>query len=326
MAPLEDVIRTKLIVELSPGRFFSLGFGDIINSEANVVCVSSFIDEIAQTLDYFSDVGALWGVETSQRPGEVSYDKKIKAGYPYLLDLPKAEYGFRRLLVICKGTRGQPPQAVLGNIQIGLARSISVIGRLEAGLQIDSTAMGVGISGGGIDSKSSFDLLLEWITELFSKCKNVDHVRLVSNVPDTFVDLFESLHKFKSIALSSELSLTATINPESYGEFGKDVAAAIHLSRSNPKQAIVICRTIIESVVRKLCYKHLKKPPTKLYGDIADLRSRNIIPEFIFSYLQTCRVLGNFSNHMDFAPAERDAEAVTLLALRVVEWFLESVP
>lgn len=322
MKPLEDVIKTKLIVELSPARFFSLGFGDITNSEANVVCVSSFMEEITQTFDYFYNMEIFGNVENSIKQNVLSYDR-VKAGYPYLFDLPIAEFGFRKLLVICKGTRLQSPDTILNNIQIGLARSIPIVGTLETNLQLDTTAMGVGVYYGGISSKSSFDSFLEWISELFSKCRNVDHVRLVSHTPETFVDIFESLHRFKKPI--SELSFTTPINPESYKEFSDDVASAIQLSHSNPKQAVVICRTIIESVVRKLCYKYLGKSPTKLYNDIADLRNHSIIPEHIFSYLQTCRVLGNFSNHTDFEPTERDAEVITLLALRVAEWFLESV-
>jgi len=320
----DEPIKTKLIIEVEPARFFSLGFGNITNSEANVVCVSSFLEDLDQTVEYFTSVSSILFGDTGPSQGEIITPVRgeVKAGYSYLFDLPEVDFGFRRLIVVCKGTPDQPPEAIATNIRIGLARAMPLIGNLGTGLQLDTTAMGVGSLHGGVNSKTAFGILSQWITDMFSRCKNVDHVRLVSNVPDTFVDLFESLHTLRGS--SSALSFTTIIDPNTYGDLSNDIVTAMRLLHTNPKQVIVICRTIIESVVRKLCYKYLKRPPVKLYRDITNLKDAGFLPAYIFSYLHTCRVLGNFSNHTDFIPSSRDAEAVMLLTLRVVEWFLDS--
>lgn len=313
-----ESIKTKLVIELQAARFLSLGFGDISDSEANVVCLSSFIDDIGQTLEYFS------ANQINDKSSIVVPLPKahIKAGGSYVFDLPELDFGFRKLLLICKGKTDQPPDTIATNIRMGLSRATSQIADLGDGLQIDTTVMGVGLSHGNINSKLMFEIFIEWITSIFSKCKNVDHIRLVSNNPDTFVELFESLHKLRTS--SSELISTSDIALGKYGDFSKDIATAVRLLENNPRQVIVICRTIVEAAVRKLCQKRLKRQSTKLYDDITALKANGVVPDHVFSYLQTCRVLGNFSNHSDFVPSQRDAEAVMVLTLRIVEWLIEA--
>jgi hypothetical protein len=120
-----------------------------------------------------------------------------------------------------------------------------------------------------------------------------------------------------------ELVFGEAIDCHRYGNFETDITTAIGILDQNPKQVLVICRTIVESVVRRLCQERLGRKQTSLFEDTKELYARGFLPESINSFFHTCRVLGNFANHgEEFQPSRRDAEAVMLLTLRIIEWFL----
>jgi hypothetical protein len=241
-----------------------------------------------------------------------------------LLDLLPYGTLFKKLLVVWMGSYEQFWER--GNaemtIQMGLQSALNQIRTLHRSQssQIDIAALGSQY--GGVERRRAFDLVTEWAAQIFKECPHVNHLRLVAYDLDTFVDFFEALHRLKAWS-GRELVFGEAIDCNQYGTFGTDVATALRVLDQNPKQVLVICRTIVEDVVRRLCKERLGRKQTSLFEDTKELRARGFLPENISSFFHTCRVLGNFANHGDeFQASRRDAEAVMLLTLRIVEWFL----
>jgi hypothetical protein len=204
-------------------------------------------------------------------------------------------------------------------IQAGLQSSLRLIAALPGAPQIDAAALGTQY--GGVHRRRAFDLTTAWALDLFKVCPRVNHVRLVAFSLDTFVDFFEALYRLKNWT-GNELVFGESVDWNQYGAFRNDVTTAAKILDENPKQVLVICRTVVESVIRLLCQQCLHRTPSLLFEDIKQLHDGRFLPEHINSFFHTCRVVGNFANHTEFNPSRRDAEAVMLLTLRIVEWFL----
>ena len=319
---MSELIHTKLVVEVEPAKFLSLGFGDIACSEADVVCVSSFREA------GFTPNSSIGAVDRALGRGVLrqlldAAEQETEACT--LVDLRDSGTQFKQLLVVWMGTVEQflERRNAEESIQFGLQGALGKLRKLGAPAQIDITALGSQY--GGLHRRRIFDLLVSWGADLFNQCATVNHLRLVSFNLDTFVDFFEALHRMKSWT-GRELVFGEAIDCHRYGNFETDVATAIGILDQNPKQVLVICRTIVESVVRRLCQERLGRKQTSLFEDTKELHARRFLPESINSFFHTCRVLGNFANHGDeFQPSRRDAEAVMLLTLRIIEWFLGGV-
>lgn len=325
---MSELIHTKLLVEVEPAKFLSLGFGDIANSEADVVCVSAFrespllrnsaIGAVARALRANqASLSAL--LQNDANPGDAR-----SFGGCTLVDLLPYGTLFKKLLVVWMGhyeeymAHGSSETA----IQMGLQSTVTQIRTLpnSQSSQIDITALGSRY--GGLHRRRVFDLVTSWAMQVFRECPHVNHLRLVAYDLDTFVDFFEALYRLKSWT-GSQLVFGEAIDCRRYGNFETDIATALKILDQNPKQVLVISRTIVESVVGRLCQSRLGRKQTSLFEDTRELKARGFLPESINSFLHTCRVLGNFANHgQKFQPSRRDAEAVMLLTLRIIEWFL----
>jgi len=316
----KEIIQTKLLFEIKNAKFLSLGFGNIAFSTADVVCVSAFNMSAGSRFNPYSAIGAI-------------ESRLTLTSEKYLLDLwpfeervagmcSKVEFGdylnFGNLLIVAMGSVHDNQDTISTNIQMGLSNAINKLQSCGDNLQVDVVALGTRF--GGVERQKSFDILSEWAINLFDKCPNISHVRLISYDIDTFVDFFVALHKIKNWS-SSEMLFKPSIDLSVYKEFSKDVSTVLHQLEANPKNVIVTCRTIVETIVRKTCKKYSVKSPATLNDGIFSLKG--IIPDYIHSYLQTCRVLGNFSAHdIEFTPSRRDAEGVILLTLRIIEWYI----
>lgn len=325
---MSELIHTKLVVEVDPAKFLSLGFGDIANSEADVVCVSSFRESAFVPNSSIGAVARALNAKQISLPTLLRYESNPEDGQPFgactLLDLLPYGTLFKKLLVVWMGNyeeylaRGSAETA----IQMGLQSAVAQIRTLphSQSSQVDITALGSRY--GGLHRRRAFDLVTSWAMQVFRECPHVNHLRLVAYDLDTFVDFFEALYRLKSWT-GRELVFGEAINCHRYGNFEADITTAIKILDQNPKQVLVICRTIVESVVGRLCQERLGRKPTGLFEDTKDLKGRGFLPESINSFFHTCRVLGNFANHgQEFQPSRRDAEAVMLLTLRIIEWFL----
>jgi len=322
MAP--RFIETKLLHEISPGRILSLGFGDIAQSEADMVCVSAYAERGFTRRSAVGAVSERIGYGTLERrwcrvEGPASHCELVEVEYA-------AGAGFRYVLMINMGEplrdREQRQQSVSNNLKVGLQSAVSKINSVGRPLQLDVSAMGVQF--GHVDRHKSFDLLSEWALALFDSCPMVSHVRLVAYDLDTFVDFFEALHRLKKLPQTS-MALSGPINTSDYRDFKPDLDVAVNaMNTNNAKQVLVICRTVVEGVVRRMVQARLQRAASTLFGDTNELRDKGVIPSFIHSYLHTCRVVGNFANHTNFAPSAKDAQAVMFLTLRIVEWYLET--
>jgi hypothetical protein len=183
---------------------------------------------------------------------------------------------------------------------------------------IDVTALGTKY--GGIRRKESFDLLINWASDLFQYNKKVSLLRFIAYDLDTFVDFYESIYRLQKVRPEDELIFSATYNLENFEQFKGEINSALRSLDDNPRGVIITCRSIIEMIVKSVT----KQPLIKLADGIHSLKDN--VPPNIFSYLTTCRVIGNFSNHdPNFQPTRRDAEGILLLTLRIVEWHLEKI-
>lgn len=324
MAP--RFIETKLLHEISPGRILSLGFGDIAQSEADMVCVSAYAE---REFTPRSAVGAV-----SERIGDGTLERRWcqaerPAGDCEIVEVENSVgAGFRYVLVINMGEplrdREQRQHSVSNNLKVGLQSAVSKINSVGRPLvgQLDVSAMGVQF--GHVDSHKSFDLLSEWALALFDSCPKVSHVRLVAYDLDTFVDFFEALHRLKKLPQTS-MGLSGPINTSDYRDFQSDLDVAVNaMNTNNARQVLVVCRTIVEGVVRRMVQTKLQRETSTLFDDTNELRDKGVVSPYIHSYLHTCRVVGNFANHTNFAPSAKDAQAVMFLTLRIVEWYLET--
>ena len=320
---MAEMIQTKLMVEMKPAKFLSLGFGNIAHSKADLVCVSSFREARFVSNSSIGAIDRALGRGTLHRLVDAEDDGREACT---LVDVGDANTSFRKVLVVWMGTVEEfwERESSEEPIQAGLQSAIGKIRGLGSPAQLDVTAMGSQY--GGLHRRRIFDHLISWAAELFEHCPKVNHVRLVAYDLDTFVDFFEALYRLKGWT-AKQVSLGSNIESSFYGPFEPEVASATRLLDQNPKQVLVICRTIVEQVINRLCNKCLGQRPDNLFGGIQALYERKEIPPQINSFLHTCRVVGNFAAHPEswegeFKPSRRDAEVVMLLTLRVVEWFL----
>lgn len=314
------LIETKLLHEIQPGKFLSLGFGDISCSEADIVCVSAFAE---RGFAANSAVGAV-----SRKIGQGIIEgmwgqEDHRGGVASLLETRQTrEVHFRFVLLVGMGPYGETVRAAgtaLNYLKMGLQKATTTLGGVGPNLQLDVSAMGVQY--GYLDRRKSFDMLSEWASALFTSCPNVAHVRFVAYELDAFVDFFEALYRLKQWS-QTNAGFSTPIDTSTYRDFRADLDVAVSAMGTNPKQVLVVCRTIVETVVRRLVERHLKRTPLALFSDINELRDKQVMPGFIHSYLHTCRVVGNFANHANFAASPKDAQAAMFLTLRVVEWYL----
>jgi hypothetical protein len=177
---------------------------------------------------------------------------------------------FAKVLVVWMGMRdrGRRDEHAGAAIQTGLSSAIVRLGELETPTQLDVTALECQY--GGLHRRESFDHLILWSLELFEQCPKISHVRLVANDSDTFVDFFEALYRLKGV-IGKQVTLGSTVVPANYGQFGPEVASASQLLDQNPKQVLVICRTIVEQVINSLAKMHLSCHPGTLFSGIQTL-------------------------------------------------------
>jgi hypothetical protein len=313
-------INTKLIYETGNGKIVALALGDLLNSNADLVCLSHFgnagykqssvIGQLAQILHEK-------GVEINS----LFTEDYIKKGFQ-LFDF--SHYGLSfKVLIICLGDLlHQPgnlsPQdralRIQNNVKKGLQNALSTI-KSNNITTIDMAALGVQY--GHLERSRSFDILLEWANEVLLKSLPTHTVRFVIHKDiDTFIDFYESMAKQKSLQFL-ERQQYINISTINYGDHNAQIQTALNNLHSDPRSVILICRNIIEVIAKK----HSGVYNESLYNTISHLR--NQVPPAIYSYLTTCRLLGNFANHdAHFTPTSRDAEAVLLLTIRIVEWYL----
>lgn len=320
---MNDLIHTKLIVEVYPAKFLSLGFGNIAQSQADVVCISSFRKTGFTTNSAIGAISRALGPGVLRRQLDVAEQTNEPCS---LVDLRDLRTPFKQLLVVWMGTVKQFLQHDNAEefVRFGLLGALSKLRTFETPTQIDITALGSQY--GGLNRRHVFDLLVSWAAELFNQCPTVNHLRLVSYDLDTFVDFYEALHRLKNMK-GKEIGLVCALDYGTYGTFSQEITSAAQLLDQNPKQVLVICRMIVEQVIYRLCEERLPERHPKLVENIKALYDHKHLPPQINSFLHTCRVVGNFavhpsSNGEQFNPSRRDAEAVMLLTLRIVEWFL----
>jgi hypothetical protein len=315
----DDLIKTKMLYEPKQGHLLSLGFGNVVRSEADVIYLSAFNnDAFTRT----SAIGALADVIGYEQMLRFWPDDDISAGGCKFVDLQGYGLGFKYLMLISMGCHRSDGILQTANlIQKGLQLSSAHLRSLTSDLQVDVVALGTQF--GQLDRRHCFDILTQWTEGIFVTASNVQHLRFVAYDLDTFVDFYDALHRQKNL-VQQELSLDTQIALKQYGAFDRDVQTALKTLSINPLQVIVICRTIAEKVARQLYVRHFKVSCPTLFEAINTLHESKHLPGSIFSYLHTCRVLGNFSNHAsDFDPSPKDAQGVMFLTLRIVEWFLE---
>lgn len=319
---MSDFIKTKLLFEYKPGQIIGLGFGNIVNSDADIVIASAF-DIPAFTSN--SSIGAL--TQFLKQNTGIEIDKMLakdfgKAGYQ-IIDLSAYSLQFKKILLLCMGGREVSElndqdllsDLVINNLKKGLSKARILLEKETAQFTIDITAIGTRY--GGIRKKECFDLLMNWATDLFNHCPNISLLRFISYDLDTFVDFFESTYRLQKINPENELTFSANYDSDKFTQFRSEIKTALKSLDDNPRSVIITCRTIIEIIVKS----KIKNTSIKLADGI--LLLKDISPPNIYSYLTTCRLLGNFSNHdPNFIPTRRDAEGILLLTLRIVEWHL----
>jgi len=317
-----DFIKTKLLFEYKEGQLIGLGFGNIIRSDADIIIVSAFENV---TFVQNSSIGALNSIllETADiNLQELITDELIIQGFQNI-DLSFKNLSFKRILII---SMGKPiplyndnlelyTDQIINNLKKNLNKARIYLSKEVSSFTIDITALGTKY--GGLRRKESFDMLINWATDLFNTTEKVNLLRFVAFDLDTFVDYFESTFRLQTLKPESNLSFTANIDTESFTQFKRDINSALRSLDDNPRGVIITCRSIIESIIKS----RIANTHVKLSEGILMLKTK--IPPSIYSYLTTCRLLGNFSNHdPNFIPTRRDAEGILLLTLRIVEWHL----
>ncbi|RMG25947.1 MAG: DUF4145 domain-containing protein, partial [Methanobacteriota archaeon] len=314
------MIRTKVMKELAPGKFFALGFGDVVTSNLDGVIVSSFcapnwvagsaIEAISHKIgrDYLS---THW---PNGQPGDVhvidvSGQDRVQFDKLFVVFMNYLEPGYRHPYY--------PDQDTW--LSMGL-RNLETLLRQEKIGRVDITALGTQY--GGLGRKDAFEMLAQGAVNLFSKLPKLDLIRVTTNDLDTFIDFFEALYKIPAWNLSAPLEqgLIETIRNV---DFRKDLDAIWSLlERGKCDTAISVCRTTLEKKVKGVYASHGWAYPGKLFNAVEWLKSQGILPLQIGTYFDVVRKLGNFTVHADatFAPTRRDAEIVFFLTLRVIEW------
>lgn len=319
---MADFIKTKLIFEYKTGHLVGLGFGNIVNSDSDILIISAF--DIPSFIAN-SSIGSVndFLIRNSSINLESQISKDFaKEGYQ-LIDISSEGLNFKKILLICMGKRelfkmddkAEFADMVINNLRGGLDKSRVLLSKEPVPFTIDITALGTRY--GGIRRKESFDILINWATDLINQCPKITFLRFVAFDLDTFVDFFESLYRLQKIKPGNELAFSASYDPETFSIFKGEISSALKNLDDNPRGVIITCRSVIESIVKS----RIKNTSLKLVEGINLLKET--APPNIYSYLTTCRLLGNFSNHdSNFVPTRRDAEGILLLTLRIVEWHL----
>lgn len=333
---MSDFIKTKLLFEHRPGQLIGLGFGNIINSDADILIISAF-----ETPSYVSksSIGSLseflWS-ENKINLKELINEEFINQGFQ-LIDLTSQNLRFKKILVI---SMGEPKyinsenielfaDQIMNNLKRGLDKARISLSKESSSFTIDITALGTRY--GGLRRKESFDMLINWATDLFKSTSKVSLLRFIAFDLDTFVDFFESIYRLQKIKPENELAFSANYNIENFSQFKTEINSALRDLDENPRGVIRTCRSIIEIIVKtrisdseKIVKTKISDPDIKLIDAIFSIKEK--CPPTIYSYLYTCRILGNFSQHnYKFIPTRRDAEGILLLTLRIVEWHLANL-
>ena len=319
---MTEFIKTKLLFEYKKGQMIGLGFGNIINSDADVLILSAFSEP---SFTPNSTIGALneYLIKKSNiNLSELIDDELQRKGYQ-VIDLSSRGLSLKKILLVNMGSRDlfrtsnkeDLAELVLNSLKQGLEKAGNFLSGDGNLFTLDVTALGTKY--GGVKRKECFDMLINWATDLFASTKNITFLRFVSFDLDTFVDFFESIYRLKKIKPEQELTFSADYDIDKYSSFKQEISSALRNLDENPRGVIITCRSIIETIVKF----RVKDNTVKLADGISLLKGAT--PPSIYSYLTTCRLLGNFSNHdPDFIPTRRDAEGILLLTLRIVEWHL----
>lgn len=321
---MPDLIQTKLLFEYKKGQLLGLGFGNIVNSDADIICISAF-DE--PSFKPNSAIGELneYLAKHFKYSIEEKVNNELKPGTSILLTIPNTD-SKKKVMVVCMGQRSLVRNKdkdylathVLNSLKVALEKAKILLLNEPDKFSIDVTALGTKY--GGIRRKESFDLLINWASDLFQYNKKVSLLRFIAYDLDTFVDFYESIYRLQKVRPEDELIFSATYNLENFDQFKGDINSALRSLDDNPRGVIITCRSIIEMIVKTIT----NQPLMKLADGIHSLKDS--VPPNIFSYLTTCRVIGNFSNHdPNFQPTRRDAEGILLLTLRIVEWHLATI-
>jgi hypothetical protein len=320
---MSDFIKTKLLFEYKPGQLIGLGFGNIVNSDADLLIISAFE---TSTFVSQSSIGSLnkFLKETTKSNLEKLVNEELKNGCQ-LIDLSSKNLRFKKILVISMGeekhfnsqNREIVTDQIMNSIKKGLAKARILLSKESSSFTIDITALGT--TYGGLRRKECFDMLINWATDLFTSTSKVSLLRFIAYDLDTFVDFFESAFRLQKIKPENELSFSANYDSLLSSQFKGEINSALRSLDDNPRGVIITCRSIIESIVKS----RISDSSVTLVEGIFLLKQST--PPSIYSYLTTCRLLGNFSNHdPNFIPTRRDAEGILLLTLRIVEWHLSN--
>lgn len=319
---MTDFIKTKLLFEYKIGQLIGLGSGSIVNSDADILIISAFDNPSFVSNSSIGAVNEFLKMNSRCNLENQISEKFAKEGYQ-LIDISAENLKFKKILLIYMGKREllrmdnkvQMADMVISNLRNGLDKSKILLSKEPIPFTIDITALGTRY--GGVRRKESFDMLINWATDLIRLSSKITFLRFVAFDLDTFVDFYESIYRLQKIKPENELAFSASYDPERFSKFKVEINSALKNLDDNPRGVIVTCRTVIESIVKL----RVKSASIKL-ADGINLIKENTPPN-IFSYLTTCRLLGNFSNHdPNFIPTRRDAEGVLLLTLRIVEWHL----
>ena len=323
---MSEFIRTKQLFELKKGQLIGLGFGNIAHSDADIVCISAFNEPSFVSSSSIGSINELLLLKGNINLKHLVNDDFIINGFQ-LIDISMYGLPFKKILLISMGSRELfkmenkeiLSELVMNNIKMGLEKAKRILSNELSSFSIDITALGTKY--GSVRRKECFDLLITWATELFICTPKVSFLRFVAFELDTFIDFYEAIHRLQKIKPENELAFSANYNAENFSQFKPEISSALRNLDDNPRGVIITCRTIIEMIVKS----RLSDSSIKLADGIHSLKES--CPPSIYSYLTTCRLLGNFSNHdHNFVPTRRDAEGILLLTLRIVEWHLSKIP
>jgi len=111
------------------------------------------------------------------------------------------------------------------------------------------------------------------------------------------------------------------------GEIREQLAHCLQVA-ARPQDALVLARSVAESLLKRVLRDINLKPPAMLEACLRELEkpevmSRGLVPSEILSLLHMVRVLGNKASHgsMRISLAAADVQLVLQSLLRVVEWY-----
>lgn len=316
-------IRTKILREITPGKFLALGFGDIATSNLDGVIVSSF------TLPYFrkgSAIGAIArivGGDCLRR----QWDDKSNPGDVIVIDLSQCSHSLNFVLFVVvmenkeSGYRHPYYSGQETWLAMGLGKVADELLRHRIA-RVDVTAMGT--QSGGIGNRDAFSLVSRWTLDIFSKVNVLDLVRITTLDLDTFIDLYDALYKLPEWHDATNVGEDiAQRVARGMGVFSKDVAATLQaLEMGSFAGAITLCRTMAERKVKDVYRQYSLSYPGNFFNAVKELKNRGKLPPPVGVYFDTIRKLGNFATHGDqtFTPTRKDAEIIVSLTLRILEW------